>query len=204
MSALMHQKNKKTLRLTLAIVAGMVVLSFASVPLYRRICQVTGWGGTTQEVRVNPFHGQQFAREITVRFDASTAPDMPWRFKPEQTQMKVRLGQDGYASYLAENISDKPVTGTAVYNVTPLKAGKYFYKTQCFCFGEQTLNPHQKVHMPLSFFVDPKISEDYDLKDLTTITLSYTFYKKDSQGLEKAVENFVKKTDNPVLEKKTN
>lgn len=192
----LQAKNRRFLMYTLAVVAGMILLSYASVPIYRKICQITGWGGTTQEVKENPYQGKIFDREMTVRFNADVDAAMPWEFKPDLLSVKLKIGQDGFASYTATNKSSAPIAGTAVYNVTPLQAGKYFYKTQCFCFGEQILNPGQSVHMPVTFFVDPKIMEDRDLRDLKTITLSYTFYKKDSQELEKAIENFANTSDN--------
>jgi cytochrome c oxidase assembly protein subunit 11 len=106
--------------------------------------------------------------------------------------------------YRARNLGKTAITGTAVYNVTPLEAGKYFYKTQCFCFGEQTLAPGEEVNMPVSFFVDPKILEDYDMRNIKTITLSYTFYRQDSAALEKAVENFINTSDNSASDKTLN
>lgn len=183
-------KNKKVMRVTLGVVAGMIVLSFLSVPLYRLTCQVTGWGGTTQRAAANTAH-KVIDREITVRFNTDVAPDMPWQFKPEQGPVTLKIGADGFASFYAENKSSTPVTGTAVFNVTPLRAGQYFVKTQCFCFGQQLLNPSQKVHMPVVFYVDPKIADDPDLEGLKTITLSYTFFRKDSKGLDKAIDSFV-------------
>lgn len=183
-------KNRKVMRATLAIAGGMVLLSFLSVPLYRLTCQVTGWGGTTRVTAEKTAHAP-IARKITVRFNADVAPGMPWKFGPEQGPVTLAIGADGFASFYAENTSAAPVTGTAVYNVTPLRAGKYFYKMQCFCFGEQVLGPGQKAHMPVVFYVDPKIADDPDLKDLGTITLSYTFFRKGSEGLEKAIDKFV-------------
>lgn len=183
-------RNKKVFRATLGVVFCMIALSFLSVPLYRLACQVTGWGGTTQRAEART---EQVAidREITVRFRAEVAPDMPWKFGAEQGPVTLKIGADGFASFYAQNNSATPVAGTAVFNVTPLRAGKYFFKTQCFCFGEQVLNPAEKVHMPVVFYVDPKIIDDPDLKDLKTITLSYTFFRKDSEGLEKAIDSFV-------------
>lgn len=195
-----RQKNKRVLLLTLAAASGMAALAFASAPLYSALCKVTGWGGTPQQAvqNLSPVHD----REMTVQFNADTDPRLPWAFRPDLRQVKVKVGADALISYSAENNSGAPVTGTAVYNVTPLQAGKYFNKTQCFCFGEQTLQPGQKVHMPVAFFIDPKIMEDRELKDLKTITLSYTFYRQGSAALEKAVENFYNAPDNPS--KKTN
>lgn len=198
----LEDRNRKTLAVTLGVVAGMVLLSFASVPLYRKICQVTGWGGTTRVVEANPYQGQEFAREFTVRFNADTDSALPWTFRPDLLSVRVRAGQDGFISYTARNHSAASVAGTAVYNVTPLEAGKYFYKTQCFCFGEQVLNPGEEVHMPVTFFIDPKIMEDRELRDLKTITLSYTFYKKDTQALDAALENFMNTQDNQPRETK--
>jgi len=182
----LQEKNRKTLIIALGVAAGMVALSFASVPLYRAICQVTGWGGATQKADKNSSVAQ--ARRITVRFNADTSPHLPWNFKPDQLSVEVPIGADAIISYTAENVSDHPVTGTAVYNVTPLSAGKYFNKTQCFCFNEQQLNPRQRVHMPVTFFIDPKIMDDRELRDLETITLSYTFYPSGSADLENATE----------------
>lgn len=183
------RKNRRILNITLGVVAGMVLLSFASVPIYRLTCQVMGWGGTTQMVETNP-NTRVYDRTFTVKFNTNVAQGMPWSFRPDIREVDVKAGQDGFISFIAENKGAKPVVGTAVYNVTPLQAGKYFYKTQCFCFGEQVLNPGEKVHMPVVFFVDPAIMEDKDLSDLSAITLSYTFFKKDSPELEKAMEKF--------------
>ncbi|MCE9507032.1 MAG: cytochrome c oxidase assembly protein [Alphaproteobacteria bacterium] len=195
-----RQKNKRVLLATLGVAFGMVALSFASVPLYRTLCQVTGWGGTTQRAAKNTSH--VYNREFVVQFNADVDRHLPWAFRPDMRQVKVKVGADAIISYFAENHGKLPISGSAVYNVTPLLAGKYFNKTQCFCFAEQILQPGQKVHMPVTFFVDPKIMEDRELKDLKTITLSYTFYRHDSKELEKAVENFYNASDNP--HKKTN
>lgn len=182
-------KNRRVLKFTLAGVGVMIGLAFASVPLYRAICKVTGWGGTTQMVESNPNQPVP-DRLITVRFDSNVARGMPWRFKPEANHVTLPVGADGMVSFLAENATDRTVTGTAVYNVTPLKAGKYFNKTQCFCFGEQVLEPKQKVHMPVVFFVDPAILKDPEMQDVAEITLSYTFFKAESPELERAIEDF--------------
>lgn len=181
-----EEKNKRTLKMVLGTAGLMIALSFAFVPFYRLLCQVTGWGGTTQTIAANPH--KVFDREIVVQFNADTDPGLPWTFKPEQRQVKVKVGADALVSYLAVNNAKTPVTGMALHNVTPLKAGKYFNKTQCFCFGEQTLNPGEKVHMPVTFYIDPKIMDDRELKDLKTITLSYTFYRQNTPALEKAVK----------------
>ena len=177
----------------LGIACAMIALSFAFVPIYKRFCQVTGWGGTTQTVAVNT--SKVYDREFIVQFNADTDPGLPWVFKPDQRSVKVKVGQNAIISYFAENKGNLPIAGTAIHNVTPLTAGQYFNKTQCFCFSQQILQPGQKVHMPVTFFIDPKIMDDHELRDLKTITLSYTFYRHASPELEKAVKKFYD-TDN--------
>ena len=169
------KKNTSTAIAMLSIGLGMFLLAFASVPLYRVFCQVTGFGGTTQEASSVPV--QIGKRIINVQFNADTDPNLPWKFKPEQRQVAVHTGEQTLIYYAAENISDEAVTGVATYNVTPNKAGAYFNKVQCFCFTNQTLNPDEKMPMPVSFFIDPEIENDPNLQDVSTITLSYTFFK---------------------------
>lgn len=183
------EKNRRVLVGVLSVVAIMVVVAFASVPLYDLFCRVTGFGGTTQRSEGNT-NTAEYDREFTIRFDTSVARGMPWSFSPDQKSVKVKVGQDGLASFTALNPTDKVITGTALFNVTPLKAGRYFNKTQCFCFNEQVLNPKQSVHMPVSFYVDPAIMEDENMADVKTITLSYTFFEKDTSELENAMETF--------------
>jgi cytochrome c oxidase assembly protein subunit 11 len=190
----MAQKNKRVLIGTLSVVAAMIALAFASVPLYDMFCRVTGWGGTTQIVAANT-SDRIYDREITVRFNTGVARNMPWDFKPDMKSVKVKVGQDGLIAFSATNLAAQPVTGTAIYNVTPLKAGKYFYKTQCFCFDEQTLAPGKTEHMPVTFFIDPEILKDRDMDDVNTITLSYTFFRKNSAELEAAKEKFYNNDD---------
>ena len=168
------RSNARVAVVLVSVVAGMVGMSFAAVPLYRVFCQVTGYGGTTQRADAAP--GVQGDRVITVRFNADTAPNLPWAFQPEQRQVKVRLGEEKLVFYGAWNRASVPVTGTATFNVTPAKAGPYFDKVQCFCFTEQRLEPGQRVDMPVSFFIDPKMADDRNLDDVSTITLSYTFF----------------------------
>ncbi|MEQ9638487.1 MAG: cytochrome c oxidase assembly protein [Alphaproteobacteria bacterium] len=160
-----------------AVVAGMLGLSYAAVPLYQLFCQVTGYGGTPQQADVAP--DQVLDRTITVRFNADTMPELPWRFRPAQRQVTLKVGEQGLAFYVAENLSKRPVTGQAAFNVTPEKAGRYFTKVECFCFTEQTLAAGQQVDMPVSFYVDPAIADDRDLDEVKTITLSYTFFRAD-------------------------
>ncbi len=183
-------KNTKTLLVILSVVAAMICLAFASVPLYRLFCQVTGFGGTTMRADAPPPTGEILDRAITVKFNADTAPSLPWTFKPDQHEITVKVGQQGLVSYLAKNKLQKPTTGTAVYNVAPAKAGKYFHKVQCFCFDEQTLTPGQEMHMPVVFYVDPSIAKDRNLDDVKSITLSYTFFPAESAELDQALEEF--------------
>jgi cytochrome c oxidase assembly protein subunit 11 len=159
------------------LVAAMVGLSFAAVPLYRIFCQATGYNGTPQ--RADKGADQVLDRTITVRFDGNVDPALPWRFAPEQRTMEVKIGETALAFFKATNETKGPVTGTAVFNVTPEQVGLYFTKIQCFCFTEQTLAAGASADMPVTFFVDPKIVEDEDTKNITEITLSYTFYRTD-------------------------
>ena len=156
------------------LILGMVMLTFASVPLYNLFCKVTGYGGTTKYTSIASTRvGNKIMK---VRFDANVDKSLPWQFKSEQDEVTIRVGENNLVFYTAENKTDKPIIGTAVYNVTPFKAGAYFNKIQCFCFEEQLLKPNQKMIMPVSFFIDPDIENDPNLQDVDTITLSYTFY----------------------------
>ncbi|MBC7146186.1 MAG: cytochrome c oxidase assembly protein [Thioclava marina] len=161
----------------LAVIVVMGAGAWAAVPFYNWFCKTTGYGGTTNVAEKLPDH--VLDREITVRFDANVSRGMPWEFKPVQTEMKLKIGQNGLAFYEAYNPTDRPIAGTASYNVSPDVAGYYFDKIQCFCFTEQVLQPGERVQMPVSFFVDPEIVEDADAKRIHSITLSYTFYETD-------------------------
>jgi cytochrome c oxidase assembly protein subunit 11 len=172
-----NRKNKKTAVIVASVVAGMVGLSFLSVPAYRAFCQVTGWGGTTQ--RAEEGADRTLAREITVRFDGTVSQGLAWRFKPEEPSQTLHIGETGLAFYEAENLADRPVTGRASFNVSPAKAGIYFRKIECFCFTEQTLQPGEKVSMPVTYFVDPDLASDPNLAEVETITLAYTFFAYD-------------------------
>lgn len=168
--------NRRVAFAVTGVVAGMVALAFASVPLYRLFCQVTGYGGTTQRTVQAP--AEIGTRTITVRFDANVASrDLGWEFKPLQMEVKARVGEEHLAFYRAANAGSTPTVGMATFNVTPHKAGSYFQKIACFCFAEQELKPGESMDMPVSFFVDPAIEKDPNLKDVTTITLSYTFFR---------------------------
>jgi cytochrome c oxidase assembly protein subunit 11 len=158
-----------------AVVFGMVGMAFASVPLYKAFCAATGYGGTPN-ITAEAAPGA-VQRKITVMFEANTHPGLPWMFKPVQSQITLPLGQDQPAFYEARNNGATPIKGVAIYNVTPDKIGKYFHKTACFCFNEQTLTPGQEMQFPLSFWVDPKIATDPSTADVTTITLNYTFFQ---------------------------
>ncbi len=157
-----------------AVVVGMVGMAYASVPLYNIFCRVTGYGGTTQRAEISP--QTMGARTFTVRFNADVNPDLPWAFHPVANKTELHVGEERLAFFRAVNESDEVLVGTAVYNVTPQKVGLYFNKVQCFCFTKQTLQPGQSMDFPVSFFIDPDIDNDPNLDDVTTITLSYTFY----------------------------
>ncbi len=175
-------KNAKTALTVGLVVAGMVGMSFAAVPLYRIFCQVTGFGGTTQ--RAEFASDIVLDRKITVRFDSSTAPGLPWKFKPGQISEEINIGQSALAYYTAENLSDELIIGTATYNVVPNKAGLYFRKIECFCFTEQVLEPGEKAELPMTFFIDPDIVNDRNLDDVTTITISYSFARNEAAEAE--------------------
>jgi cytochrome c oxidase assembly protein subunit 11 len=159
------------------VVAGMVGLSFAAVPLYRMFCQVTGFGGTPQVADAAP--STVLNRTIKIRFDTNVDKGLPWEFKSEQRAVDVRIGESALVFFKAQNPTNKPVSGTAGFNVAPEIAGRYFAKIECFCFQQQTLAAGQSIDMPVTFFVDPKIVEDESAKNIEEITLSYTFYRSD-------------------------
>lgn len=167
------------------VVAGMVGLSFASVPLYRMFCQVTGYAGTPKTENVAASTGVAEQR-VTVQFDANVNSDLPWRFKPAARAVEVRLGEETLTHYTAVNLSDQPVTGTATFNVAPDGAAQYFSKIECFCFTEQTLAPGQEVSMPVLFYVDAAMADDIDARDIRKVTLSYTFYRTGEDDKNKA------------------
>ncbi|CAN7171434.1 cytochrome c oxidase assembly protein [Devosia sp. LjRoot3] len=173
-------KRNRRLGLTLlGVAAGMVGLAFGSVPLYQLFCQVTGFGGTTQVAEANP--KGVIAREMKVRFDVNVDHALNWTVKPAAS-ITDQIGRVDTVNYIATNNSDKPLTGQAIFNVVPEKAGVYFNKIECFCFTEQTLAPGETVEMPIVFFVDPDIDENHELKTIKEITLSYTFYASDNEG----------------------
>lgn len=165
----------------LAAIAAFTMLGagFAAVPLYRLFCSVTGYGGTTMRATEASVPGAVAGKTMAIRFDANRSPGLPWSFKPEIATQTVKVGARNIAFFTATNLSDRPVTGTATYNVTPTQSGAHFAKIQCFCFNRQTLAPGQTVRMPVIFYVNPAILTDPDAKDVSEITLSYTFYPID-------------------------
>lgn len=176
----MTQKNlvaaqKKTAAYLAGVAALMLSLSFAAVPFYDWFCRVTGFGGTTSVAQAAS--DVILDKTVVVRFDASLDANMAWEFKPMQTEMIVRIGETGLAFYEAYNPTDRPIAGTASYNVTPDQSGGYFTKIACFCFTEQVLQPGERVTMPVTFFVDPSIQENPEAREIKEITLSYTFYE---------------------------
>ena len=179
-------KNKRTALYAASLAIFMTGMAFASVPLYDLFCRVTGFGGTTQRADAAPV-GQDLsnAAEMTVRFDASVNRDLPWKFSTPTKPVKLRVGESALAFYAVENLSDEPIVGTATFNVSPPAAGYYFSKIECFCFTKQVLQPGEKAELPVTFFIDPEITEDSEMRGVTTITLSYTFFRlKESAGAE--------------------
>ena len=168
---------QRTLFQTVGLVFVMGSLAWASVPFYDWFCRVTGFGGVTAVARGDS--EVILDKTIKIRFDASLDRGMPWDFKPVQREMTLRIGETGLAFYEAYNPTDRPVAGSASYNVAPFDAGGFFAKIDCFCFEEQVLQPGERVQMPVTFYVDPKIVEDRDAKYTKSITLSYTFYEID-------------------------
>ena len=176
-----EQKNFCVAMIALTAALAMLGLGFAAVPLYDLFCRVTGYGGTTQVATAAEAAEAAAlsagAPTISIRFDANTARDMPWLFRPRQTTDTVQIGQRDMAIFEAKNLSSVPITGTASFNVEPEQAGAYFNKIQCFCFTEQTLRPGQEVTMPVLYYVDPKALDDPNMQGVEQITLSYTFHR---------------------------
>lgn len=161
----------------LAFVVGMTGMAYAAVPLYDMFCRVTGYNGTTK--RVEQASDVILDEKVKVTFDANTSGGLPWEFKPVQRDIDVRIGETVQVMYRAKNLSSKPTTGQATFNVTPMQAGAYFNKVQCFCFTETTLQPGEEMEMPVVFFVDPDMVKAVETKDIKTLTLSYTFYPRE-------------------------
>ena len=173
----LNRSNRTVAIACLSFFVWMIGAAYASVPLYRIFCQVTGYGGTTQ--RVEQYSDTILDKTMKVRFDANTANGLPWDFKPVEREVTVRIGETTMIKYEARNLFDEPTYGRASFNVAPGRAGAYFNKVECFCFTDTTLQPGEDMEMPVVFFVDPEIVNDPDLKDVKTITLSYTFFPID-------------------------
>ena len=170
-------RQTRTAALAVAFICFMTGVAWASVPLYRLFCQATGLNGTTQRGTQAP---GAVDHQVRVSFDANVSPTLPWKFRPENPSDTVQVGARDMAFFTATNTSDHPITGSATFNVTPAQAGKYFTKIQCFCFTQQTLKPGETQRMPVIFYVDPKMLDDPDARDIETITLSYTFWPADA------------------------
>jgi cytochrome c oxidase assembly protein subunit 11 len=172
----MANKTKSLLGSLLILTAAMILLSFAAVPIYNLFCKLTGFDGTVK--RAENYYTEKIGNKIIrVTFDSHVNKDLPWQFIPKQRFIDIKPGENTLVFYYSKNLDSQDIKGMAIYNVTPLKASKYFYKVHCFCFEEQTLKAQEEVDMPVSFFIDPAIETDPDTKDLNHITLSYSFFK---------------------------
>ena len=169
--------NKRLLAAVAVVAVSMAGLAYASVPLYKLFCQVTGFGGTTQIATQAPEQALLSAESLAVRLDANVNPQLHWSFVPVKQEMSLKPGEEVTAIYRATNVGMMPSTGTATFNVTPQKAGPYFMKIECFCFTEQTLQPGESIDMPVRFFLDSEIVSDINTSDIDEIVLSYTFFK---------------------------
>lgn len=174
------KKNTLTAAIVVAAVLAMTGLAFAAVPLYQAFCRATGYGGTTQSAAAAP--AQVLDQRIEVRFDANVAADLPVEFAPSQRTQSLRIGETGLAFYRIRNLSDHAIVARATYNVTPHLAGSYFFKTECFCFNDRVLAPGEEAELPLIYFVDPEFASDPDTSGLTTLTLSYTYFRATDQS----------------------
>jgi len=187
------RNNGLVVAMCLSFVVGMSAMCAAAVPLYRIFCEVTGFNGTTQ--RVDQVSSVILDKPVTVSFDTNVAPGVPWDFQAEQKSITMKIGETVQVNFLVENKSDQPTRGQAIFNVTPVEAGAYFNKVQCFCFNETDLAPGEKREMPVVFYVDPEITKAQETKTITALTLSYTFYPRDgakpvasNDGAAKAAE----------------
>ncbi|PRX11762.1 UNVERIFIED_ORG: cytochrome c oxidase assembly protein subunit 11 [Martelella mediterranea] len=178
------RNNGAIVLMCLVFVVGMTGMSFAAVPLYRIFCQVTGYNGTAQQV--DQYSSVVLDKRIKVTFDANVAPGLDWEFKPVQPSVSPKIGETVQVMFKAHNSSSEPVNGQAIFNVTPLQAGAYFNKVECFCFTETTLQPGETLEMPVVFFVDPAIVEAEETKDIRVLTLSYTFFEHEKPASDQA------------------
>ncbi|MBL0370827.1 cytochrome c oxidase assembly protein [Rhizobium sp. KVB221] len=158
-------------------VACMVGMSFAAVPLYDLYCKVTGYNGTTQ--KVEQASEVILDQKIRVELDSNVSSDLNWDFRPVDRVTELRIGETAKVNFRVTNNSTREKTGRSVFNVTPMVAGAYFNKLECFCFTDVTLKPGETRDMPVVFFVDPDIVNYPETKDLKVLTLSYTFYGSD-------------------------
>jgi cytochrome c oxidase assembly protein subunit 11 len=174
-----RDKNARLAWTMVAVVGGMLGLAYAAVPLYEAFCKATGFAGTPLVAKEGAQGADRpvIARTVEVRFDSNTDANLPWRFQPVESAVKVHLGEEKLVFFRATNVSQRPIVGTATYNVTPEWTAGWFNKIQCFCFTEQLLQPGQSVDMPVLFFVDADMDKDRRYDDVRTITLSYTFYE---------------------------
>lgn len=166
--------NGRVAALLFVLTGGMLGAAYAAVPFYSWFCRVTGYGGTPAVASVAP--GRVIDRVFEVRFDANVHAGLPWKFEPETPSVRIRAGEVATVVYRITNLADRETRGTAAYNVTPDQAAGHFNKLACFCFSEQTLEPHQTVEAPVTFFVDPDADADKNIRGLVSITLSYTFF----------------------------
>ena len=185
---ILQKQNRLILSTLFFIFIIMLSLSYASVPLYDLFCKVTGFGGTTQVAEKSP-ESNIFDNSINIRFDSNVSKDLDWSFSPEIRVLSLAIGKESKILYHAKNLGDIPIVGTATFNVTPAKAGKYFMKIDCFCFEEQLLMPGDSIKMPVTFFIDPDILLDENANEINEITLSYTFMRSMDQNKAKEVNN---------------
>ncbi|KAG8417721.1 Cytochrome c oxidase assembly protein cox11, mitochondrial [Metarhizium acridum] len=191
-----NRKNQTVAYYTISLILGTVALSYGSVPLYKMICQTTGWGGQPVRAHGGSYEGDISSRlvpitsanRIKVTFNASVSDELPWKFVPQQREVRVLPGETALAFYKATNKGDKDIIGVATYSVTPAQCAPYFSKIQCFCFEEQRLNAGETVDMPVFFYLDPDLLNDLNMKGVETVTLNYTFFKAryDNNGRFKA------------------
>jgi len=174
------KRKRRTALISAAVVAGMIGLTAAAVPIYRAFCKATGYGGTTQTATRAP--DRVLTREVTVRFDTNTAPGLPIEFAPVQASQTLHIGQTSVAFFRVHNDSAEPVVARATYNVTPETAGQYFAKLECFCFQDRVLAPGESAELPVVFFVDPEIASDPETRWIDTLTLSYTYFRSRAPG----------------------
>ncbi|HVZ02576.1 MAG TPA: cytochrome c oxidase assembly protein [Dongiaceae bacterium] len=173
----LSRRNLNIVMILVGVFSGMVGLTFASVPLYRIFCAKTGFDGTPVRADGETVSITPIDRSVTVSFTSDVDGTLPWAFYPKQNKIQARVGETYLAFFEAENLTDQPITGRATFNVSPEPWGPYFVKIQCFCFNQQTLQPHEKVEMPVTFYLDPGLAKDHLLDRMSDVTLSYTFFR---------------------------